>query len=193
MFDMGPYYLTALVNLIGPVKRVSGSVQTTYSERTITNNMDYGKKIPVEVPTHIAGTLEFLSGGIGTIITSFDVQGSRLPRMEIYGSTGTLIVPDPNTFGGPVYIKGYNHTDFVEIPLTHGFADNSRGLGVVDMAYAIINKREHRANGEMACHVLELMHGFHWSSDRGSHYNVISDCKRPAALPNNLPYNALNG
>ncbi|MFD0697540.1 Gfo/Idh/MocA family protein [Paenibacillus sp. GCM10027628] len=193
MFDMGPYYLTALINLIGPVRRVSGSAQMTYPERTITNDIDYGKKIPVEVPTHIAGTLDFASGAVGTIITSVDIQGSKLPHMEIYGSTGTLVVPDPNTFGGPVYIKRHNQPDFMEIPLTHGFAENSRGLGVVDMAYAITGGREHRASGDMACHVLELMHGFHLSSERGLHYEVKSECKRPEALPTDLPRNALNG
>ncbi|RKP51516.1 gfo/Idh/MocA family oxidoreductase [Cohnella endophytica] len=193
MFDMGPYYLTALINLIGPVRRVSGSAQRTYPERTITNDLDYGKKIPVEVPTHIAGTLDFENGAVGTIITSVDVWGSKLPHMEIYGSTGTLIVPDPNTFDGPVYVKRHNQTEFTEIPLTHGFTDNSRGLGLMDMAYAIRNGRAHRANGAMAYHVLELMHGFHLSSERGAHYNVESVCEQPAALPTDLPRNGLDG
>jgi len=193
MFDMGPYYLTALVNLIGPVRRVSGSAQRTYAERTITNDIDYGKKIPVEVPTHIAGTLDFENGAVGTIITSVDVWGSKLPHMEIYGSKGTLVVPDPNTFGGPVYVKRHNQTEFMEMPLTHGFTGNSRGLGLMDMAYAIRNGREHRANGAMAYHVLELMHGFHLSSERGMHYAVESACKQPAALPTDLPRNGLDG
>ncbi|MFB6367011.1 Gfo/Idh/MocA family protein [Paenibacillus elgii] len=193
MFDMGPYYLTALIHLIGPVRRVSGSAQTTYPERTITNDIDYGKKIPVEVPTHIAGTIDFENGAVGTIITSVDIWGTKLPHIEIYGSTGTLIVPDPNTFGGPVYIKRHNQTDFMEIPLTHGFTENSRGLGVMDMAYALIHGRDHRANGDLAFHVLELMHGFHLSSEKGEHYHVASSCKQPAALPTDLPKNALNG
>jgi len=193
MFDMGPYYLTALINLIGPVRRVSGSAQMTYPERTITNDIDYGKKIPVEVPTHIAGTLDFENGAVGTIITSVDVWGSKLPHLEIYGSKGTLVVPDPNTFDGPVYVKRHNQSEFMAMPLTHGFTQNSRGLGLMDMAYAIRNGRDHRASGEMAYHVLELMHGFHLSSEQGVHYAVASSCKQPAALPADLPRNGLDG
>ena len=105
MFDMGPYYLTALVNLVGPVKRVTGSARITFPERTITSQPKFGTKIEVEVPTHIAGVLDFANGAVGTIITSFDVWGGQLPRIEIYGTEGTLSVPDPNTFGGPIRIR----------------------------------------------------------------------------------------
>lgn len=192
MFDMGPYYLTALINLIGPIRRLTGSARITFPERTITNELDYGKKIPVETPTHIAGVLDFANGAVGTLITSFDIKGSQLPHIEIYGTTGTLIVPDPNTFDGPVYIKRHNQTNFIEIPLTHGFTENSRGLGVMDMAYAIINGRPHRANGQMGYHVLELMHGFHISSSEGKHYEVKSTCEKPEPLSYDLPKNALN-
>ena len=123
MFDMGPYYLTALVNLLGPVKSISAMAQSSFAERVISNpNNRFGEKIPVDVPTHVSGNLGFASGAIGTLIVSFDVWGSQLPRIEIYGSEGTILVPDPNTFGGPVYIKkaGYdvrNRTDWEEVPL----------------------------------------------------------------------------
>ncbi|MCS7461193.1 Gfo/Idh/MocA family oxidoreductase [Paenibacillus doosanensis] len=192
MFDMGPYYLTALVHLLGPVRRVTGSAAVTFPERTITGEVDYGRKIPVETPTHIAGVLDFHSGAIGTIITSFDVWGSKLPRIEIYGSAGTLVVPDPNTFGGPIYVKRHDQSDFAEIPAAFAFNDNSRGIGVADMAHAIRSGRMHRANGELAYHVLELMHGFHIASREGRHYLVESSCARPAALPMELPLNALD-
>ncbi|HEU5369624.1 MAG TPA: Gfo/Idh/MocA family oxidoreductase, partial [Ktedonobacterales bacterium] len=102
MLDMGPYYLTALVALLGPIRRVTGSARITFPERTIASAARYGQTINVETPTHIAGVLDFASGVIGTIITSFDVWSSRLPRIEIYGTRGSLGVPDPNTFGGPV-------------------------------------------------------------------------------------------
>ena len=105
MFDMGPYYLTALIALMGPVKRVTGSARITFPERVITSEPKYGTKITVDVPTHVAGIMDFESGAIGTILTSFDVWDSQLPRIEVYGTTGSMIVPDPNTFGGPVYIK----------------------------------------------------------------------------------------
>lgn len=183
MFDMGPYYLTALLSLLGPVSRVTGSAQITYPERTITSEPKRGQNIEVEVPTHISGVLDFESGAIGTIITSFDVWHHNMPWIEIYGSEGTLRVPDPNTFGGPVLLKRHDAAEWAEIPLTHGFIENSRGLGLVDLAYAIEQKRLPRANGEMAYHVLEIMHGFHEASNKGQHYHLQSSCERPEAFP----------
>ncbi len=102
MFDMGPYYLTALVSLLGPVTRVTGSARASFPEREIGSLPKKGQKIKVEVPTQVAGLLDFASGVICTIITSFDVWSHTLPHLEIYGSEGTLSLPDPNTFGGPV-------------------------------------------------------------------------------------------
>lgn len=182
MFDMGPYYLTALVSLMGPIKRVTGSANITFPERTITSEPKYGKKIEVEVPTHVAGVIDFRKGAIGTIITSFDVWGSKLPRIEVYGSKGSLLVPDPNTFGGPVYLKRHNYEEWKEIPLSHGYSENSRGLGVSDMARAIKTGQTHRASGELAYHVLETMHGFHIAASEGSHYELDSNCKQPDPL-----------
>ncbi|NOU93858.1 gfo/Idh/MocA family oxidoreductase [Paenibacillus sp. LMG 31456] len=187
MFDMGPYYLTALVALLGPIQRVTGSAKISYPERTITSEPKFGSKINVETPTHIAGVLDFHSGAIGTIITSFDAfGGSQLPRIEIYGSEGTLSVPDPNTFGGPVSVRRHDAKEFSEIPLTHGYADNSRGLGVLDMAFAIRNGRMNRANGDLAYHILEAMHGFHDASKEGKHYIMQSSCEKPKPMPGNL-------
>ncbi|MCJ7839519.1 Gfo/Idh/MocA family oxidoreductase [Lederbergia sp. NSJ-179] len=183
MFDMGPYYITALINLIGPIRRVTGSTRITYKERTITSKPKYGEKIKVEVPTHITGVLDFDNGAIGTIITSFDVGGSTLPNIEIYGSTGTIIVPDPNTFGGPVRLKKHGSQEWEEIPLTHRFTENSRGIGVVDMAYSLRNGEDHRANGLLTLHVLEVMHGIHEASAEGKHYILTSTCEQPKALP----------
>ncbi len=193
MFDMGPYYLTALVNLMGPVRRVTGAARMTFEERMVRTEHQYGRKFPVETPTHITGILEFENGAIGTMITSFDVWGTCVPHIEIHGTTGSLIVPDPNHFGGSVYIKRQEFTDFVEVPLTHGFTENSRGLGVMDMAHAILHGGAHRANGELAYHVLEIMHGFHIASDEGRHYVVESSCHKPEPLPMNIPKNGLSG
>jgi predicted dehydrogenase len=192
MLDMGPYYLTALISLIGPVKRVTGSSRITFPERTITSKPKYGKTIQVETPTHIAGVLDFDNGAVGTIITSFDVWSANLPRIEIYGSEGSLQVPDPNTFGGPVFVRRWDAKEWTEIPLTHGYAENSRGLGVADMAYAIRSGRPHRANGEMAYHVLDVMHGFLDASEDGAHYKLPSSCARPAALPLGLLHGQLD-
>ncbi len=186
MFDMGPYYLTALVNLLGPVKRVTGSAKISYSTRTITSEKKFGKVVNVEVPTHIAGILDFKSGAVGTIITSFDVWGANLPYIEIYGSEGTLSVPNPNCFGGPVKLLRQGSKEWAEIPLSHIYSENSRGIAVADMAYALLSDREHRANGELANHILEIMHGFHRASKNGRHYKLTSTCKRPLALPTGL-------
>lgn len=187
MFDMGPYYLTALVAMLGPIHRVTGSAKASYPERTITSQPKYGQTIQVQTPTHVAGVMDFHSGAIGTIITSFDAfGGAQVPRIEIYGSEGTLSVPDPNTFGGPVLIRRKDAKEFSEIPLMYGYADNSRGLGVLDMAYAIKNGRINRANGELAYHVLEAMHGFHDASNEGKHYIMQSSCEKPQPMPSGL-------
>lgn len=183
MFDMGPYYLTALISLIGPIRRVTGSTQMTFKERTITSEPKKGDRIEVEIPTHISGVLDFQNGAVGTLITSFDVWHHRLPCIEIYGTEGSLSVPDPNGFGGPVFVRGKAEKEWTEIPLTHGFSDNSRGIGAADMAYAILNERAHRVNGDLAYHVLETMHGFHDASKDGQHYTLTSTCRRPEPLP----------
>ncbi|MCD6405127.1 MAG: Gfo/Idh/MocA family oxidoreductase [Planctomycetes bacterium] len=182
MFDMGPYYLTALVSLIGPAERVTGSARITLPQRTITSKPLAGEIIDVEVPTHVAGVMDFQCGAIGTIITSFDVWGAHLPFIEIYGTEGSLSVPDPNTFGGPVRVMKAGG-DWRDVALTHGYAENSRGLGVADMACALRSGRPHRACGEMCYHVLDIMHAFHDASDAGRHVSLESTCKRPAPLP----------
>jgi len=188
MFDMGPYYLTALVAMLGPIRRVTGSARISFPERTITSQPKAGTVIPVEVPTHIAGVIDFESGPVATIITSFDVKGgSTLPRIEVYGSDGTLVVPDPNTFGGPVQLSRAGAREWIEVPLTHGYTGNSRGVGAADMAKAIRTGRPYRANGALAYHVLEAMHGFHAASEEGRHYVMVSTCAKPAPLPAGLP------
>lgn len=184
MFDMGPYYLTALVAMLGPMTRVTGSARISYPERTITSQPKYGQKVEVEVPTHIAGVMDFAAGAIGTILTSFDVKGgSVLPRIEVYGSHGTLQVPDPNNFGGEIRVCRAGSREWSTIPLAYGYAENARGVGAADMAKAIQTGRKHRASGELAYHVLEAMHGFHDASEQGTHYMMKSTCERPALLP----------
>ena len=186
MFDMGPYYLTALVSLLGPVRRVTGSTRITFPERTITSQPKFGQKVTVEVPTHIAGVLDFASGAIGTIVTSFDVWSADVPRIEIYGTEGSLSVPDPNTFGGPVKVRRAGAAEWSEVPLTHGYTKNSRCLGVADMACGLQSGRAHRANGEMAYHVLDIMHSIHDAAREGKHVEMKSTCQRPAPLPTGL-------
>ncbi|WP_077624690.1 Gfo/Idh/MocA family protein [Sediminibacillus massiliensis] len=183
MFDMGPYYVTALVSLLGPVKRVTGSAKITYPERTITSEPKFGEKIQVNTPTQINGVLDFENGAVASIITSFDTWHHQLPYIEIYGTEGSLVVPDPNHFCGPVYVRRKEHTEWKEIPLTHRFTENSRGLGVADMAHAILGERKPRANAELAYHVLEVMHGFHIASEQDRHYYLKNSCSKPPAFP----------
>ena len=183
MFDMGPYYLTALISLLGGVQEVTGMTGTAFSERTITSEPKYGKKIEVEVPTHVNGLLKFAGGVTGNIITSFDVWQAQLPRIEIYGTDGSLSVPDPNTFGGEVKIFKPDGEGWQKVPLTHGFTENSRGLGLADLAVATQKNRSVRASGEMALHVLEIMHGFHEAADQGTHCELESSVERPEPLP----------
>ena len=186
MFDMGPYYLTAMVNLMGPVRAVAGMTKASFPTRTITSQPKFGTVIKVDVPTHVAGLMEFKAGAIGTIITSFDVWAAELPRIEIYGTSGTLSVPDPNGFGGPVRMRRAGDKEWSVIPLTHGYAENSRGLGVADMACGLRSGRAHRASGELTYHVLDIMHAFHDASDAGKHIELESTCKQPAPMPMGL-------
>ncbi len=183
MLDMGPYYLTALVSLLGPVSAMSGHAKTTWKERTITSAGRYGEKIAVEVPTHVAGLLEFASGVAATVVMSFDVKGgTRHPPIEIYGSEGTMIVSDPNTFGGPILVKRKGETDFSEIPLLFPHAENARGLGLSDMARGILTDSPHRASGDLALHVLEIMTGLHTASAEGATRTTKHPVQRPAPL-----------
>jgi predicted dehydrogenase len=193
MFDMGPYYLTALVNLIGPIRRISGSARITVPTRTITSKPKYGTVITVDVPTHISGVMDFANGAVGTITTSFDVWAANHPCIEIYGTEGSLQVPDPNGFGGTVKVWTTATREWRDVPLTHSFAENRRGVGVVDMIYAIQNNRPHRASGDLTNHVLEAMHAFHDASSSGQYYEMKTKVARPAALPVGLPENGLDG
>ncbi|MBN1259686.1 MAG: Gfo/Idh/MocA family oxidoreductase, partial [Anaerolineae bacterium] len=182
MLDLGPYYVTALVNLLGPITRVTASARISFPERIATSEAHFGARIPVEVPTHVAGVANFANGAIGTLITSFDVWASTLPRIEIYGSEGSLSVPDPNIFGGPVRVRRAGATEWTEAPHSHD-TEVGRGIGVADLAYALIMGRKHRANGALAYHVLDVMQAFGEASEQGAHIDIASRCERPAALP----------
>lgn len=187
MFDMGPYYLTALVSLLGPVTTVAGMVTTGKAQRTITSQPLAGQVIDVQVPTHVAGLMTFASGAVGAIVTSFDVQAHEHPHIEIYGAEATLSVPDPNTFGGPVRIKRRGG-EWQEMPLSHSYATNCRGLGVADMAAALPTDQPHRASGELANHVLDLMWAIHDAAAEERTVRLASTCTRPAPLAPKAPF-----
>jgi len=186
LFDMGPYYLTALINLLGPVRRVTGSTRISFPERVITSAPKRGQRIKVEVPTHLAAVLDFANGAVATLVTSFDVWGAQVPHIEIYGSEGSLSVPDPNRFDGPVRLLRAGTAEWQEVPPTHGYNREYRGLGLADMAAAIVSGRPHRASGVLANHVLEIIHAVHTASAESRHVALTSTCPRPDPLPAGL-------
>lgn len=183
VLDMGPYYITGLVNLLGPIKRVTATTSQLRRERTIKSEPLKGSKIPVEVPTHVAGILEFATGAIVTLVVSFDVIHHAHRPIELYGSEGSLSVPDPDNFGGQIEIAT-GPGNWSPVVTEHAYSnDNYRILGVADMAHGIRSNQPHRASGELAFHVLEVMEALQLSSARGMHVMIESQPPRPAVMP----------
>ncbi|GIF77746.1 Gfo/Idh/MocA family protein [Asanoa siamensis] len=177
LFDMGPYYLTALVNLLGPVAAVSAVATRGFPVR----HTPQGRAIPVEVPTHVNAVLEFAGGATVTAVFSFDVPASTIPHgIEIYGSTGTVVLDDPNHFGGPVLVRGRDDAGWREEPLRTPWSADSRGIGVAEMVAAIEAGRDHRASEALALHVLDTMETIHVAAERGTRLPVESAAARPA-------------
>lgn len=186
MMDMGPYYLTALINLLGGIKTVSGMTKASFPTRTITSEPLNGTVVNVEVPTYVTGLMQFESGAIGTIFTTFDVHYDTQARLEIYGSKGTLIVPDPNCFGGPIKLLRPEQGSYMEMPLTFPYAENSRALGLADAAKAIATGRTPRAGYRQTYHVLEVMESFQKSSEEGRFVEIESKFTRQAPMRDDL-------
>lgn len=202
MLDMGPYYVTALLNLLGPVKRVCGMATIAIPQRTITHRdrltggpgPKFGKQIVVQTPDHICGLMEFENGCLGTIITSF---ASHFPTCDgkqpiaIYGTEGTVRVPNPNNFDGPVHLRRIDDADWIEVPpaFVSGYG---RAVGLADMAYAIRSGRDHRASGQRALAALDVMLGFLDSSANGRAYEPEIRFTRPAPMRSDLPFGVLD-
>lgn len=185
MMDMGPYYITALVNLMGAVKGLSGMTGKSFDQRIITSEPQKGTVIDVEVQTHVTGMMRFENGAIGTILTTFDVHYDEQAFLEIYGTKGTLRVPDPNGFGGSVYLLRPEEGVFREMPLLFDYKENSRGIGVADMAKALREGRPYRADVQQTLHVLEILTSFDKSSASGCYIELDSCYERRAAMENN--------
>lgn len=203
MMDMGPYYLTALLNILGPVKRISGFCSIAIPERTITHKNKegqpgpkFGKKITVETPDHYCGLMEFSNGCVGSIIQSFATHKSMHDGKQpitIFGTEGTIRVPDPNGFDGPVSVNviGKDGADWREVP--HEFVTGyGRSVGLADMAYAIRSGRPLRASGEQAFAVLDLMQGFLDSSTSAKAYEPETSYSKPKPMPAELPFGQLD-
>lgn len=199
MFDMGPYYLTALLQMLGPVKRLMGMASVAIADRTITSAPKFGKKITVNTPDHVLGNLEFENGCVGTIMTSFATRAAQFDGkhpIQIFGTEGSMKVPDPNGFDGTVELCKFGagadgKDEYVEVP--HTFVKGyGRSVGAADMAYAIRTGRDFRANGQQAFAVLELMQGFLESSASGKEVRPTLKYTRPAPMPAHLPFGQLD-
>ncbi|HMQ58232.1 MAG TPA: Gfo/Idh/MocA family oxidoreductase [Rhizobiaceae bacterium] len=193
MLDLGPYYVTNLIQLLGPVKRVAALNTTPAAERTISSQPRAGEKITVETPTTIQALAEFESGAAITIITSWDVWQHGHSNMELYGEAGTLHVPDPNFFGGEVRmtrgaapvkkLPKWEHPFGVPNQDSHmGPVANYRAAGLSDMAIAILEGRPHRCSMEMALHAVDVMTAILTAGEKGSWVKTSTTCERPAAL-----------
>jgi predicted dehydrogenase len=182
VYDMGPYYITALVNLLGRVKRVNSIGKQGFARRVIGSGQRKGESFPVEILTHFSAMLEFAKGAVVSFHASFDVQGHSHFPIEMYGTEGTLQVPDPNTFGGPVRLLKPGGT-WLDIPLTHAYGDRDyRMLGVAEMATAIQANQNHRASDSVAFHVLEVMEALVEGGATRKPFSIRSSCERPRPL-----------
>lgn len=188
VLDMGPYYITDLVNLLGPVSRVSAMASRLRLERPVTSEPKKGQIMPVKVDTHVTGALGFANGAIVQVGLSFDVAAHKHVPLELYGTDQTLIVPDPNFFGGEVELRKRGRDEaWTSVPVSEPYADgNYRSLGVADMALGILDNRPHRANGDLALHVLEVMEAFEIASREGRTIDIKTPVERPAPLATSL-------
>ena len=195
VLDVGPYYVAALVNLLGPVRRVVAIASRAHDTRTIGSGPRAGETVPVAVPTHFNGALEFDNGANVSFIASWDVRRHAHNEIEIYGTEGSLIVPDPNFFGGNPRLS-VDGGDWQDQPIdAHPFGApnfttgrgkrvaNYRMIGVVDMACALRAGRPHRCDAAFALHGLEVMEGLHVSAETGRHVAIESRCERPEPVP----------
>lgn len=193
--DVGPYYITQLVNLLGPVKTVSAITSRAFDQRTISSGQLNGTVFDVAVPTTLNGSLLFASGANVSLTMSWDIWNSKRPRLEIYGTEGSLQNPDPNYFGGnpEIALRG---GEWEAVPISQfAFGQPNRttifgqevadyrAVGLIDMAIAIREARPHRANAELAYHVLEVLESLEQSHQRQCHIEIVSQCSKPAPLP----------
>ncbi|USN98658.1 MAG: Gfo/Idh/MocA family oxidoreductase [Phycisphaeraceae bacterium] len=188
VLDMGPYFIHALVMLLGPVARVTARTRRTHARRRINSEPKRGEMVDVEVDTHATAILELESGPIVTMLMSFDVPASRNRDIEIYGSAATLAVHSPNDFepaagGLGIELRRVDGQAWEPVDLTGGPAVNGRGLGIAEMASAIAEDRPHRASGELALHALEVMLAVGQSSEEGRSIDIVSRPPRPEPLP----------
>ncbi|MEA2418134.1 MAG: hypothetical protein QOE60_340, partial [Thermoleophilaceae bacterium] len=192
--DLGPYYVTALVAMLGPVARVTGFARATFPERTILTGPRLGQRIPVQVPTHVTGALEFASGVLATVLMSWDIWATHLPYIEVYGTEGSLAVANPDLFDGVSEVRRCGVEElrlpppvpggvpWMPFPLAHD-GDVGRGIGIAELAESIQAGRPHRASADLAYHVLEVLRAFEQSANPIGQMEIETRCERPTPLP----------
>lgn len=198
VLDIGPYYITNLINLLGPVRRVAALSQTAFAERTITSEPRCGETVPVKTPTTLMALLEFESGAVITLGASWDVKAHTHSNMELYGSHGSLLVPDPNFFGGALRMAGEDgQLDLIE-PWNHPFGVHNEGLegndpranyrcaGLADMIASLQSGTPHRCALELAVHSVDVMTAILKSAESGEFITMTTTCQRPAPMPPEL-------
>lgn len=181
LLDMGPYYVTALVTLLGPVVSVVGAASHTRNERTIGSGPRQGEKVPVAIDSHVTGVLTHASGALSTLFMSFDAVKSKSPNIEIHGELGSLVVPDPNHFDGDVELFPLGGDAWETLPVSAGYVDSGRGFGIADLA-ATPDGSEPRAGGALAYHALEVMESVLASAHSGSAVRINSTVERPQTV-----------
>jgi len=178
LLDMGPYYVSALVTLLGPVVSVIGAASHTRPERVIGSGPREGEVIPVDIDSHVTGVLVHASGALSTLFMSFDAVSSKSANIEVHGTLGTLAVPDPNHFDGDVELFALGADAWQTLPVSAGYLDSGRGFGIADLAATPAGK-EPRAGGKLAYHALEVMESVLASAHSGSAVAIKSTVARP--------------
>lgn len=183
VMDMGPYYVTALVTHLGPVRRVRSVVLSTDRERVVATGPLAGSRIEVAVATHATAILEHAGGAVSTLTVSFELWEPERPKLEIYGTAGTLVLPDPNCFDGVGAIYRAGGAGWTQLQVTNGFVGSGRGIGLAEMARAIRDGVPHRAGGELALHVLEVLAATENPPADGSATTMSTTVDPPALVP----------
>ncbi|MXU65992.1 Gfo/Idh/MocA family protein [Oceanomicrobium pacificus] len=193
VLDLGPYYIANLINLLGPVERVAALTGMATPTRTISSEPRNGEEIAVKTPTDIHALLSFKSGAAITLSSSWDVWAHRHGHMELYGTEGSLFLPDPNFFGGTVEMAGRDG-EIAPVPLwdhpfgipnqqhSQGMMANHRSAGLADMAAAILEDRDFRCALERALHGVDVMLSILKSGETGAFVTLSTTCSRPEAL-----------
>lgn len=179
LLDMGPYYLTSLVHLLGPVVRLSGASSRPHSTRRIGSGPRAGEAIPVEVDTHVSGVLEHAGGALSTVTFSFDAAETTAAPIEVHGERGTLAVPDPNLFDGEVRLRRLDEPAWAVLPPSAGYEHAARGIGLIDF----LRNGGRRTHGVIALHVLEIMTALLDSARDGVRITLETTAERPPLVP----------